>query len=68
MKEYYVNNCTQNSGDHEVHDETCTYLNSIVSKPLLGNFASFFEAVKEANKTYFTADDCATCSPTCNNG
>ncbi|WP_158797882.1 hypothetical protein [Pedobacter sp. L105] len=68
MKKYYVNDRAQNSGDHEVHDDTCPYLHLIVSKTFLGNFSSCSAAVKEAKKTYSTADGCAICSPTCNKG
>jgi hypothetical protein len=62
---YYVNNHAQSNGDHEVHDETCRYLSSITSKSYLGDFSNCKDAVREAKKTYPTADGCATCSPGC---
>ncbi|MES2112229.1 MAG: hypothetical protein V4577_25965 [Bacteroidota bacterium] len=63
---YYVNNHAQSNGDHEVHNENCPYLPSIVSKNYLGDFSGCQGAVDEAKKTYATADGCATCSPGCN--
>jgi hypothetical protein len=62
---YYVNNHAQSNGDHEVHNETCPYLSSVLSKKYLGDFSSCKDAVMEAKKTYPTADGCATCSPSC---
>lgn len=62
---YYVNNHAQPNGDHEVHNETCPYLPSVLSKNYLGDFSSCKDAVEEAKRTYPTADGCATCSPSC---
>jgi len=52
MKNYYVNNTAQSSGDHEVHTDECQYFQSIISKKFLGSFASCKPAVEEAKKTY----------------
>jgi hypothetical protein len=65
MKKYYVNDNAQNNGDHEVHKEGCIYLPEIISKTYLGKFYSCENAVKEAKKTYSTADGCKTCSEEC---
>jgi len=68
MKKYYVNDHAQDSGDHEVHVETCSFLHLIERKTYLGQFYSCHGAVEAAKKIYPTADGCAFCSPDCNNG
>jgi hypothetical protein len=62
---YYVNKRAQSNGDHEVHNENCRYLPSAADQKYLGDFTNCQDAVKEAKKTYSTADGCATCSPSC---
>ncbi|RDI14434.1 hypothetical protein [Flavobacterium sp. AG291] len=63
MKKYYVNNRAQSNGDHEVHQEGCRYMPS--DKKYLGEFSTCTGAVKEAKKTYSTANGCKTCSEPC---
>lgn len=65
MKNYYVNKQAQSSGDHEVHNENCSFLSSIASKKYLGEFSNCKTAVTEAKKTYSKADGCKTCSNEC---
>jgi hypothetical protein len=65
MKNYYVNNTAQSSGDHEVHTDECQYFKSIVSSKLLGSFSSCKPAVEEAKKTYPKSDGCKTCCNEC---
>jgi hypothetical protein len=62
---YYVNKHAQSNGDHEVHNSSCQYLPLVENRKDLGDFSNCQDAVKEAKKTYLTADGCATCSPRC---
>lgn len=62
---YYVNTNAQSNGDHEVHNSSCPYLPLVKNPKELGDFSNCQDAVKEAKKTYSTADGCATCSPSC---
>ncbi|TCD29612.1 hypothetical protein EZ456_00930 [Pedobacter psychrodurus] len=65
MKKYYVNKNAQSKGDHEVHDEKCTYLPSSDNRKYLGEFSSCKGAVTEAKKTYSKSNGCRTCSIDC---
>ena len=67
MKKYYVNKNAQSNGDHEVHDQYCSNLPSSDHRKYLGEFSSCKEAVKEAKKTYPSADGCKICSKECHN-
>ena len=62
---YYVNNKSQSNGDHEVHNQECSFLNLIKSKTYLGNFTNCKDAVKEAKKIYLKSDGCSNCSKPC---
>ena len=63
MKKYYVNNRAQSNGDHEVHVENCDNMPS--DKKSLGEHSSCDSAVREAKKTYLTANGCKNCCPSC---
>lgn len=65
MKRYYVNTKAQSNGDHEVHEQSCSFLPTIGHREYLGEFSSCAPAVKEAKKTYPTADGCYFCSNSC---
>ncbi|MCZ4245263.1 hypothetical protein [Pedobacter punctiformis] len=65
MKKYYVNENAQSNGDHEVHHEDCRYLPAASNRKYLGEYNSCEGAVKEAKKTYSTANGCETCSKAC---
>ncbi|WES96263.1 hypothetical protein P2W68_15570 [Chryseobacterium arthrosphaerae] len=65
MKKYYVNTKAQNNGDHEVHNEYCTYLPSSENRRYLGMFSSCKESVKEAKKYYTKVNGCYYCSVDC---
>lgn len=65
MKKYYVNKKAQSNGDHEVHDEYCSYLPNLANRKYLGLFSSCKEAVKEAKKDYSQSNGCRYCSPDC---
>lgn len=62
-KKYYVNKNAQANGDHEVHDENCTYLP--YNRKYLGEYDTCKDAVAEAKKEYKTANGCKYCSPLC---
>lgn len=65
MPRYYVNNNAQSNGDHEVHSETCFYLQFVQSKNDLGYHDTCYTAVAKAKQTYSTADGCKHCSEPC---
>lgn len=49
MKHYYINDNAQNTGEHEVHTESCPYFNLITDRTYLGFFHSCKDAVEKAN-------------------
>ncbi len=64
MELYYLNKNSQNTGEHEVHKRTCSFLPEERNRVYLGMFTNGKEAVKEAkNIGYSTADGCYHCSP-----
>ncbi|WP_262152672.1 hypothetical protein [Chryseobacterium foetidum] len=65
MKKYYVNKNAQSNGDHEVHQQNCTYLLSPGNQQYLGEFSTCDSAVREAKKYYRQSNGCKTCCPTC---
>lgn len=62
---YYVNNNAQSNGDHEVHNDSCSYLPNAQNRTYLGSFSNCKDAVTEAKKTYSKADGCFFCSSDC---
>ncbi len=62
---YYVNNNAQANGDHEVHNQNCTYCPAVANRIYLGEFASCGPAVTEAKKHYSQANGCYYCSRPC---
>lgn len=67
MSKYYVNTNSQPNGDHEVHTEGCSRLPLPQNRKYLGEFTSCEPAVREAKKTYPTADGCFYCCRPCHN-
>jgi hypothetical protein len=63
MAHYYVNNKTDDRGDHEVHKEGCSYMPA--DRKYLGSFTNCYDAVKEAKKTYPNSNGCYWCSREC---
>jgi hypothetical protein len=63
MANYYVNNNAQPNGDHEVHEQGCSYMPS--DRTYLGNFSNCASAVAEAKKTYRQSNGCYWCSRAC---
>lgn len=66
MYRYYVNMHAQDNGDHEVHQEGCSWMPHIENRLYLGMFTTCFGAVSEAKKHYKQSNGCAYCCPTCN--
>lgn len=66
MARYYVNKTPQpESGDHEVHKDGCYWLTLVLYREYLGLLDSCYGAVREAKKSYRTANGCFHCSPEC---
>lgn len=65
MKKFYVNTQAQNNGDHEVHNEYCEYLPTVLNRKHLGEFNSCSGAVDEAKKSYTKSNGCYYCSKSC---
>lgn len=68
MPYYIVNtNVQPESGDHEVHEKnsTCTHYPEPHNQLDLGFHVSCHSAVREAKKTYPTADGCYYCCNEC---
>lgn len=69
MPRYYINRHAQDSGDNEVHQYGCSWLEKVIDKEYLGDFPTCRGAVQEARRRgYSTADGCAYCCPNCNKG
>lgn len=62
---YYVNQNRQPNGDHEVHTYNCTHGPAEHNRTYLGEFASCHPAVREAKRTYPTANGCYYCANAC---
>lgn len=66
MKSYYVNTNAQSNGDHEVHDETCSFLPNSSNREYLGEYSTCSPAVQKAkDKGYKKANGCYYCSRAC---
>lgn len=66
MPQYCVNTNADNRGDHEVHRlDVCNRLPDLRNRKELGWHPDCKSAVKEAKKTYSTANGCYYCSPDC---
>ncbi|MCF7516802.1 hypothetical protein LY624_11120 [Pseudoalteromonas sp. N1230-9] len=65
MKHYYINDNAQNTGEHEVHTESCPYFNLITDRTYLGFFHSCKDAVEKAKTKYSNVDGCKHCCSLC---
>lgn len=65
MKEYYVNDNPQPTGEHEVHTTECPVFAQIASKTRLGYYNTCHEAVTAARAIYGNVDGCKLCVPNC---
>ena len=66
MAKYYVNTNPQNNGDHEVHQEGCSWMPD--ERVFLGDYASCDAAVEAAKKYYPKSNGCYYCSRECHTG
>ncbi|PPT36228.1 hypothetical protein XarjCFBP7653_17265 [Xanthomonas arboricola] len=63
MNNYYVNNKSQPTGEHEVHKESCIHLPT--DRINLGVFFNCKDAVAAAKSYYSNVDGCFWCSRDC---
>lgn len=69
MPYYHVNkNAQSNSGDHEVHENGCGHRPNPENRLDLGYHSDCHGAVREAKKTYATANGCYYCCNACHTG
>lgn len=64
-KKYIVNKEAQNTWEHEVHNEDCSYLPSESNQKYLWYYNNCSEAIKKAKETYNNVDWCYWCSKAC---
>jgi len=64
-KKYYVHSKAQSNGDHEVHNEDCSYLPEPQNRIYLGEFSNCKDAVDAARTFYSDVDGCYYCSREC---
>lgn len=60
---YYVNKVAQPTGEHEVHNSSCSFLPSLENRILLGYFSNSKDALMEAKKYFSNVDGCFFCCP-----
>jgi hypothetical protein len=65
MPNYYVNRNAQSNGDHEVHESGCGHSPDLENRRHLGSHVTCRGAVREAKKTYPTANGCYYCCNDC---
>ena len=65
MDSYYVNKNAQPTGEHEVHEESCSDLPEAKNRIHLGYFSTCRDAVIAAGGRYLNVDGCKRCIPDC---
>ncbi|HET9226222.1 MAG TPA: hypothetical protein VFR31_06120 [Thermoanaerobaculia bacterium] len=65
MALYYVNKNAQSNGDHEVHEQGCSFMPATENRKYLGSFSNCRDAVREAKKHYSQVNGCYYCSNDC---
>ncbi|MDR3125806.1 MAG: hypothetical protein LBU20_01930 [Candidatus Nomurabacteria bacterium] len=67
MLHYYVNQNEQDNGDHEVHDENCSWLPDVGNREYLGLFNNCRDAVTKAQllHPYWRINGCYFCCNPC---
>ncbi|PMY44711.1 hypothetical protein DMW99_27140 [Pseudomonas chlororaphis] len=65
MYNFYVNTAAQTNGDHEVHQDGCRFMPTLLNRRHLGVFSSCYGAVQEARKIYSRANGCYFCALSC---
>ena len=68
MPYFHVNHNAQSNGDHEVHENGCSYQPNLENRLRLGEHATCFGAVREAKRTYPQSDGCYYCCNACHTG
>ena len=68
MLRYYLNENAQSNGDHEVHNERCSYLPKRENRIYLGSHNNCHSAVTEARKYWRQVNGCYHCSRECHTG
>lgn len=65
-RHYYVNDNAQSNGDHEVHQDGCSWLKMAASKSYLGYFDNCRDAVVTSRASFYRqSNGCAFCLPAC---
>lgn len=64
-KKYYVHSRPQSNGDHEVHQEGCSWMPQPENRIYLGEFYNCQDAVNAAKPYYKDVDGCHYCCPEC---
>lgn len=62
---YYVNKNAQANGDHEVHEQTCSFVPDEPNRVFLGDHQSCSPAVAAAQGIYPQSNGCYYCSRSC---
>lgn len=65
MATYYVNDNAQNTGEHEVHKEGCSYMPIQSNLKYLGDYSNCRDAVRKAKEYYASVDGCYYCCNEC---
>lgn len=65
MYKYCVNKNPQSNGDHEVHQEGCSFYPEFQNRIYLGIFSNCQSAVREASKHYSRVNGCYYCALAC---
>lgn len=65
MARFYVNQNAQNNGDHEVHEQGCSFMPENANRTYLGDFGGCSAAVREAMKRYNQVNGCYYCARGC---
>lgn len=65
MPKYYVNNNSQSNGDHEVHQEGCSWMPKQENRTSLEYHSTCKSAVQKAKEYYSQVNGCYHCSKEC---
>jgi hypothetical protein len=65
MYKFYVNKNSQSTGEHEVHQEGCSYMPNSTNLFYLGLFTDCHGAVTAAKRYYNSVDGCYYCARVC---
>jgi hypothetical protein len=65
MAAYYVNRNAQPNGDHEVHEQGCSFMPASENRIYLGDFSSCRSAVSKAREHFTQVNGCYYCANSC---